>query len=338
MSVFSSNNLTLTTPSTHKLDPVLDIARRVVHTLSDRQLVQDGSAADPASLGVGVLLGNWTRAPGANWDTATKDQLEALSYRTPRSTDGPTSHRTEVVQLWSDYVYMVSPFLVSLHDRTQRLRSILRRPHFQREPNRRILHQIKLYRKYLYDSNTHFWRHITTAPIDPAGPQGLGGDAFNFNDTGYWSTGNGWAAAGMLRVLGTIKNSPSSGQFDDEQHDLKNWIEDAHNGMMDNLPSSGVFYNYANDDTTGTDCASTALFAATVYRAITLYEPDHYGDIVDAAERAREALYANNGTTYFDEEGWLNPVVNPNAFHEIGTESPEGQAVVLQRVTTGRSG
>ncbi|KAG8937365.1 hypothetical protein FRC00_006483 [Tulasnella sp. 408] len=319
MSVFSSNYLTPTPPSAQTLDPVLDIARRVVNTRSGKQLVADGSAADPASIGVGVLLGNWTRAPGANWDTAAEDQLDALLNGTPRSTDGAISHRTEVVQLWSDYVYMVPPFLAYYGVLTSNTSLIAE-----------SYNQIKLYRKYLYDSNTHLWRHITTAPIDPAGPQGPGGDAFNFNDTGYWSTGNGWAAAGMLRVLGTIKNSPYSKQFDDEQGDLKNWIEDVHNGMTDNLPSSGVFYNYADDDTTGTDCASTALFAATVYRAITLYEPDHYGDIVDAAERAREALYANNGTTYFDQEGWLHPVVNPNSFHEIGAESPEGQAFVLQ--------
>ncbi|KAG8895044.1 hypothetical protein FRC00_008105, partial [Tulasnella sp. 408] len=60
-------------------------------------------------------------------------------------------------------------------------------------------------------------------------------------------------------------NSPYSKQFGDEQGDLKDRIEDVHNGMMDNLPSLGLFYNYAGDDTTGTSAASTALFAATVY-------------------------------------------------------------------------
>ncbi|KIO30557.1 hypothetical protein M407DRAFT_20446 [Tulasnella calospora MUT 4182] len=320
MSVFSSNYLTPTPPSAQTLNPVLDIARRVVNTRSGKQLVQDGSAADPASIGVGVLLGNWTRAPGANWDTAAEDQLDALLNGTPRSVDGAISHRTEIVQLWSDYVYMVPPFLAYYGVLTSNTSLISE-----------SYNQIKLYRKYLYDSNTHLWRHITTAPIDPAGPQGVGdAAAFNFNDTGYWSTGNGWAAAGMLRVLGTIKNSPYSKQFDDEQGDLKDWIGDVHNGMTDNLPSSGVFYNYADDDSTGADAASTALFAATVYRAVTLYEPGHYGDIVDAAERAREALYANNGTVHFDGEGWLQPVVNPNSFHEIGAQSPEGQAFVLQ--------
>ncbi|KAG8916218.1 hypothetical protein FRC01_003290 [Tulasnella sp. 417] len=319
MSVFSSNYLTPTPPSAQTLNPVLDIARRVVNTRSSKQLVADGSSADPASIGVGVLLGNWTRAPGANWDTAAEDQLDALMKDTPRTVDGALSHRTEVVQLWSDYVYMVPPFLAYYGVLTANTTLISE-----------SYNQIKLYRKYLYNSNAHLWRHITTASRDLSGPQGTGGDAFNFNDTGYWTTGNGWAAAGMLRVLGTIKNSPYSKEFDDEQGDLKDWIGDIHNGMKDNLPSSGIFYNYADDDSTGADAASTALFAATVYRAVTLYDPGHYGGVVDAAERAREAIYSNNGTVHFDAQGWLRPVVNPNSFHEIGAESPEGQAFVLQ--------
>ncbi|KAG8939555.1 hypothetical protein FRC04_006225 [Tulasnella sp. 424] len=77
----------------------------------------------------------------------------------------------------------------------------------------------------------------------------------------------------MLRVLGTIKNSPYSKHFGNEQGDLEDWIGDIHNGMKGNLPSSGISYNYANDSSTGSDAASTALFAATVYRAVTLYEP-----------------------------------------------------------------
>ncbi|KAG8973142.1 hypothetical protein FRB90_009988, partial [Tulasnella sp. 427] len=320
MSVFSSSYLTPTPPSAQTLNPVLDIARQVINTRSSKQFVQDGSAGDPASIGVGVLLGNWTRAPGANWDTAAEDQLSLLLNATPRSVDGAISHRTESVQLWSDFVYMVPPFLAYYGVLTS---------------NKTLISasydQIKLYRNYLYDSSSHLWRHITTAPIDSTGPPGdPSNTAFSFNDTGYWSTGNGWAAAGMLRVLGTIKNSPYSKQFSHEQDDLQDWISDIHNGMTAQLPDSGLFYNYVNDPTTGTDAASTALFAATVYRAVTLYSPDHYGNYVDAAEKARQALYANNGTVHFDSEGWLQPVVNPNSFHEMGKESPEGQAFALQ--------
>ena len=114
VSVFSSNYLSPTPPSAAALEPVLSIARNAIVTRSNKQLVADGSAADPASLGVAVLLGNWTNAPGANWKQAANDQLGLLLYDTPRSNEGAISHRTEYAQLWSDYVYMVPPFLVSI--------------------------------------------------------------------------------------------------------------------------------------------------------------------------------------------------------------------------------
>lgn len=39
-----------------------------------------------------------------------------------------------------------------------------------------------------------------------------------------WRTGNGWAAAGMLRVLVTILNSPYAGQMKAQTDNLTSWI------------------------------------------------------------------------------------------------------------------
>lgn len=161
-----------------------------------------------------------------------------------------------------------------------------------------------------------------TGVYNPTNPIG-------FNDTGYWSTGNGWAAAGMLRVIGTIINSHFRSQFRSEVEHLKMWIEEIHMGMSTNLPSSGLFNNYADDPNTFVDAASTALFAATVYRAIDLYAPLNYTLYLDAADRARSTLYDPNGN-HFDANGWLQPVVDPNMFGYAGSQSPEGQAFILQ--------
>lgn len=43
--------------------------------------------------------------------------------------------------------------------------------------------------------------------------------------------GNGWAAAGMLRVFGTIKNSEYAGDFKSEQNDLIDWVLEIQDGM-----------------------------------------------------------------------------------------------------------
>jgi hypothetical protein len=51
-------------------------------------------------------------------------------------------------------------------------------------------------------------------------------------------SGNGWAAAGMLRVLGTIKNSEYAGGFKSEQNDLINWVLEIQDGMYNYLVRS----------------------------------------------------------------------------------------------------
>lgn len=71
--------------------------------------------------------------------------------------------------------------------------------------------QCRLYRNYLQDSTTKLWKHIE-----------LG----SWQDEKLWATGNGWAAAGMLRVLQTIRNSDVSESFLNQQSDLLNWTEE----------------------------------------------------------------------------------------------------------------
>ena len=71
--------------------------------------------------------------------------------------------------------------------------------------------QCRLYRKYLQDPTTKLWRHIE-----------LG----SWQDNRLWATGNGWAAAGMVRVLQTIRNSDVSDNFLDQQQNLLGWIEE----------------------------------------------------------------------------------------------------------------
>lgn len=54
---------------------------------------------------------------------------------------------------------------------------------------------------------------------------------------GFWSgrVGNGWAAAGMLRVLGTMQNSQFAKSFKDEMSDLTSWVLDIQKAMYANI-------------------------------------------------------------------------------------------------------
>lgn len=307
------------------LSPFFAIARSTVqgraksnnYTVGPQPLIQDGSAADPASIGVSVLLANWTGQDGGQIDYggAAKDQLDFLLQKVPRTSDGAISHRVSMVQLWSDFVYMVPPFLAYYGVTTQ---------------NRPLLEesytQIKLYRSYLRDPTVNMWKHVQL---------GTSG-----NDNGYWSTGNGWAAAGILRVLATIRQSPYANTMKSEQNDLITWVEEIHSGMYATLDSTNIFTNYANQPATAPgnfyDASSTAIIASTVYRlAVIANKHSHLPE----AERSRKRLSNSTGTvdtntlanyTHFTADGWLLPVVNPLSYGQAGSESPEGQAFVVE--------
>ncbi|KAG9034980.1 hypothetical protein FRB95_012270 [Tulasnella sp. JGI-2019a] len=334
LSVFGSDYLSTDPPyTTTALEPLLSIARTAVNNRAEgsEQLWGAGtSAGDPASLGVAVLLGNWTNASGAVYSQAAQQQLDLLMTGTPRVASGlaagAISHRADSVALWSDFMYMVPPFLAYYGAVTQNASLILE-----------SYNQISLYRDALFSPNVSLWQHIYC-------PGAYSSSVNNFNDTGHWATGNGWAAAGMLRVLATMKNSPWSSQFQTQQTDLSNWITEIHTGMTNVLPTSGIFNNYVDvadgvrvpslpkgDHATNfPDASGTAIFAATVYRHITLSNPGSYDKILATAEKVRGALYATNGTTHFDANGWLTPVVDPHQFAQAGNCSDEAQSFVLQ--------
>ncbi|KAI0660119.1 Six-hairpin glycosidase-like protein [Cubamyces menziesii] len=313
------NNTSLPPPqgqAPSSLDEVISVARSVVEAraASDVQGPQPlmdasgGAAGDPPSIGVAVLLANWTGAgaqDGHNYAGAAADQLEYLLEKVPKTNDGAISHRIEQVQLWSDFVYMVPPFLayygVLTHNET-----LLQMAY----------DQCRLYRQYLVDDDAGgMWKHIV-----------LGKNT----DSGHWSTGNGWAAAGMLRVLGTIQHSQYAKSMKNQAKDLTNWVSEIHGGIYPHLRSNGLFGNYADDSSTFDDASSTAILASTVYRLALLAGVHTH---LPQAEQSRKALAtapSGPALVHFTSDMWLTPVVNPNQFGIEGTQSPEGQAFIVE--------
>ncbi|KAL1942282.1 hypothetical protein VTO73DRAFT_6346 [Trametes versicolor] len=336
-SVLSNNGLPPSQQAPSSLDEVISIAREVVQnrTKADVQGPQPlmdangGAAGDPPSIGVAVLLANWTGAgaqDGQDYAGAAASQLEFLLEKVPKTSDGAISHRTEQLQLWSDFVYMVPPFLAYYGVLTQN-QSLVQQAY----------DQCRLYRQYLVDDDAGgMWKHIVM------------GDN---TDSGHWSTGNGWAAAGMLRVLGTIQHSQYSSNMQEQAKNLTNWVSEIHTGIYPHLRTNSLFGNYADDSSSFDDASSTAILASTVYRlAVLAGIHTHLPD----AEKCRKALSApsSNSTSsssssstatapassstsastleHFTSDMWLTPVVNPNQFGIEGEQSPEGQAFVVE--------
>ncbi|QRV76438.1 glycoside hydrolase family 88 protein [Ceratobasidium sp. AG-Ba] len=310
--------------------------------------VYDTSVGDPASLGVAMLVANFTGATGGDYNTAIEQQLDYLLNKAPRNTNGAISHRSEQIQLWSDNLSMVPPFLAyygALHNNPTVIAEgfnqtiVLTRP------------QISTYRDILKaDSQTGLWRHIQ-----------LGANT----DMGHWSSGNGWAASGMTRVLATVAGSSLSSSFSNEQANLALWTAEILTSAWAYQLPNGTLYNYpdlsspssatpnfaVSPSSAFSDASGTALLAATTYRLAShlvrypnVTSTDATGvsttqslsdilaragysvrSLLTPASNARKAVAASIDPV----TGWLQNVVNPWSYSQRGVNSPEGQAFVL---------
>ncbi|KAF8872494.1 hypothetical protein BD779DRAFT_1613794 [Infundibulicybe gibba] len=246
----------------------------------------DGAVGDPASLGVSaVLLGKTDPAFAA----AADEEVRYITTGAPRFENGAISQRADVAELWADFMYMAPPFL-AYYAADAKNASLLQL----------VVEQCGLYRQVLQAQTTAsyagVWEHII-------GPQS--------QDTGLWSTGNGWAAAGMARVLATVMKAlwhrarRGPGILD---------------GAMGAPMQGGLLRNYLNDtDTQGHgfgEISGSSMLAAVAYRMAVL-QPRRFGaGYVQWADAIRRVLGGKG------DVGELH--VTPN-----GTVTPAGQNFVV---------
>lgn len=284
---------------------VLDIAHRVVSEKpanSPTLIANEGSAADPASIGVAVLLANWTQDDPSNtmYSAAAGSQLGYLLHTAPRTLEGAISHRADEAQLWADSVYMVPPFLAYF--------GVLEGGMGEINLLQVAYDQCRLYREGLRDENG-LWRHIA---------QG------SWEDTTHWATGNGWAAAGMLRVLQTMNRTAQADLFQEHQLDLVDWIHEILEASWSYQQINGTLLNVIDDPKSFADTSSTALLASVTYRMAVFTNNTH---LVSNANRAMDLIKDS-----IDDNGILLGTTNPYTFHTPSAPdeySPEGQAFVL---------
>ena len=288
-----------------KMDEALVWLHNYVRLNEGPTLMVDGfSVADPASLGVGaVLIGQ--HFPG--WLQAAGRQRDFLLERAPRYGNGAVSHRVEVEEVWADGVMMFPPFLAYYGVATKNLSLV-----------REAVRQVELYREVLVigeGKRKGLWRHIV-------GPS-------DHKDLGAWSTGNGWAAYGMLRVRATVAGWEKSRTV------LKKEIAALDSHVLEILEGairtdddvSGLLRNYLGEKNWWAEVSGTALLTASAYRMAMFMEGStERPKLLQWAHKKRRAVVAHV------HDGLPSPVVNPYAHnqelpHEGGT--PEGEAFLL---------
>ncbi|KAJ4345333.1 uncharacterized protein N0V89_011463 [Didymosphaeria variabile] len=263
----------------------------------------DGAAGDPAAEGIPALLIGKTDT--AYWDAALR-QEEHLVNDVPRWSNGAISHRENVAELWADFVYMVPPFLAYTGVATSNLTLL-----------KEAAIQAKLYRDVLIQPSG-VWMHIT-------GPE--------VQDYELWSTGNGWAAAGMARVLATLKKSPYANKTKTEQASLTGLIKEILDGVIKlDTDESGLLRNYLNQTSWFGEISGTSVLAATALRVAVL-EPETFGkDYADWAIKKMDVVDGHINAEEGDNKGIVTPAVNPLDWHDetpYTTGSPEGQSFVV---------
>lgn len=278
--------------------PALSYVKPYINTTGSTLVDGDGSAGDPAALGIPALMIGKTEKQ--YWDAAVR-QHEHLIKEVPRWENGAISHRESVAELWADFVYMAPPFLAYYAVATSNITLL-----------KESANQCKYYRQVLTTPQGP-WLHII-------GPE--------VQDYAQWSTGNGWAAAGMSRVIATMKKSPLTSETTAEQAELAGYVKEILDGAISlDTDGSGLLRNYLNDTTWWGEVSGTSILAATALRMARL-EPHVFGD--EYVEWAKGKMTVVD-TKINQQDGIVSPAIDPLDWHnrEPYTQgSPEGQSFV----------
>jgi rhamnogalacturonyl hydrolase YesR len=179
--------------------------------------------------------------------------------------------------------------------------------------------QCGLYREViLFGSDNATFAPVGTSPTNGSwhhivGPQSA--------DPGLWSTGNGWAAMGMARVLATVLKAPvarGTAWRKDAIRDLTAWIKEIVDGARGQPADGGLLRNYLNDisgDGHGFgEISGSAMLAAVAYRMVVhapgVFDAETY---VTWADSIRTVLGGSDalGSPHVTSEGIVTPAVNP---------------------------
>ncbi len=243
------------------------------------------SVTDPACLGEPLLFA--AAATGEReLQEAADGLLDYLLYRAPKTNDGVLYHLDMKHQIWVDSYYMAPPFLAVAGCFDEALK------------------QIYGFKKYLWSSDKRLLSHIWDD------------DQNRFERRDFWGVGNGWAAAGITRVIRALPDS--------RREDKKALIEHAQeiiDGCIAHQRKDGLFHNVLDDPSTFVETNAAQMLAYSIYRGVTSGWLDR--SYLPYADRARSAAHGR-----VDQYGLVQGVCGAPTFDRAGV-APEGQAFFL---------
>lgn len=260
----------------------------VVNQMKDGRLGlngQDRPVADPASNGEPVLFAAKTTGDPELKNAADR-MLTFLLEKAPKTRDGIIYHNYIENRIWVDAFYMVPPFLAIAGHPEEAVKQILG------------------YRQRLLDSDTGLYRHMWDE------------DTQSFNRDALWGTGNGWAAAGMTRVIRALPES-----MKDKKEILAEFVREVIDACLKYQRSDGLFHDVLDDPSTFVELNVGQMLAYSIYRGVDEGWLD--ASYLTYADRIRQVAY-----NHVDKFGLVQKVCGAPNFDRQGT-SVEAQAFFL---------
>jgi unsaturated rhamnogalacturonyl hydrolase len=259
----------------------------VVQRVPDGRLavVIEGGPTDPAMGGAAYWhAGQISGDPEIR--QAASGLLDWILHKAPRAPDGTLYHVFDHPQVWSDGFNGAPPFLAATG-------------HYDEAP-----HQIEGFRKRLWDPQKKLLAHIWDDTPDAKNPKE------------FWGGGNGWAAAGLARV---IRSLPAD-QKDDRQR-LSGFVQDIIDGCLVHQRADGLFHDVIDHPDTFIEANLAQMLAFAAYTGVSGgWLPNKYRT---AADRMRNAARSK-----MDSSGYVQSVCGAPNFDHQGT-STEAQAFAI---------
>ena len=245
----------------------------------------DEGVTDPCSVGEALMYAS--RETGdAELADACGTLLKWALERAPRNGDGILYHVPDRPEFWVDSYFMLPPFLAAADQPEEALK------------------QIWGFADALFDDQTGLFHHIWDD-----GAQAYVREA-------YWGVGNGWAVAGMARVIDNLPDRMSG-----EREKLCAFERSLIDSLLRHARSDGLFHDVVDDPETFIETNLSQMLAYGIYRGVRSgWLPEGY--LADAA-RLREA--ANKKVDRF---GLVQGVCGAPSFDKPGVAS-EGQSFYL---------
>ncbi len=260
----------------------------VVNQLKDGRLgLNEGNSpvADPAANGEPVLFAaRQTGDPALQ--RAAERMLEFLLYKAPRTRAGVIYHNHIENMIWVDAFYMLPPFLAAAGQPEEAVRQALG------------------YHQVLLDPRTQLYYHIWDE------------DLREYTRKLLWGVGNGWAAAGLVRLARLLP-----GHMAAEKEQLVALLRQLITACLAHQRPDGLFHDILDDPNTFVETNAAQMFSYAICRGVQAgwLEPA----LLEPAARMRAAA-----TAKVDEFGLVQGVCGAPYFNRPGTAT-EGQAFFL---------